>query len=66
MFGSEHNWLVSFSRPDHRRPQVRLANTSGLTVAVAVFCLVCFALQSAGPGQSGADHRPNVSRSVAP
>jgi hypothetical protein len=45
MFGTEYNWLISLSpHPDNGTPQVRMASSGLLTLAVAVFCFLCVAL----------------------
>jgi len=45
MLGTEYNWLISLSpHPDNGTPQVRMASSGLLTLAVAVFCFLCVAL----------------------
>ena len=46
MLGSEYNWLISHSRPAQGAPEVRVASSGLLTLAVAVFCLFCVAAQA--------------------
>lgn len=46
MLGSEYNWLVKFSRPTNGAPKVTLAHRELFTLAVAVFCFFCIALQA--------------------
>ena len=46
MLGSEYNWLITFTRPAHGAPKISLARTGLFTLAVAVFCLLCIALQA--------------------
>jgi hypothetical protein len=46
MLGTEYSWLVSTSEAEDGMPRVRLASTGPLTIAVAVFCFVCVALQA--------------------
>ena len=46
MLGSEYNWLVSFTRVANGAPKISLARTGLFTLAVAVFCLFCVALQA--------------------
>lgn len=48
MLGTEYNWLVSLSpHPTNGSPQVRMASSGLLTLAVAVFCFLCVALRAA-------------------
>lgn len=50
MLGTEYNWLVSLSpHPTNGSPQVRMASSGLLTLAVAVFCFLCVALKAAPP-----------------
>ncbi len=44
MLGTEYSWLISFTNPDDGAPQVRMASSGLLTLAVAVFCFLCVAL----------------------
>lgn len=46
MLGTEYSWLISVSEPEDGMPRVRLAGTALLTVAVAVFCLLCVSLRA--------------------
>ena len=49
MLGSEYNWLISLTRPAQGAPKASLARSGLLTLAVAVFCLLCVALHAASP-----------------
>jgi hypothetical protein len=44
MLGSEYNWLISLTRPAQGAPKTSLARSGLLTLAVAVFCLLCVVL----------------------
>jgi hypothetical protein len=46
MLGSEYNWLISLTRQANGGPKVRLASGALLTLAVALFCFLCVALQA--------------------
>ena len=47
MLGSEYNWLISLTRKVNGVPKVRVARGGLLTLAVALFCFLCVALQAA-------------------
>ncbi len=47
MLGTAYNWLISLSHPADGAPQVRVASSGLLTLAVAVFCFLCVALGAA-------------------
>jgi hypothetical protein len=47
MLGSEYNWLISLARQANGVPKVRIASGGMLTLAVAVFCFLCVALNAA-------------------
>jgi hypothetical protein len=47
MLGTEYNWLISLTRPANGAPKAVLARSGLLTLAIAVFCLLCVALRAA-------------------
>lgn len=44
MLGTEYNWLISSKQQPDGIPQARLTGSGLLTLAIAMFCLLCFAL----------------------
>ncbi len=46
MLGTEYNWLISLTRPARGVPRAVLARGGLLTLAIAVFCLLCLALRA--------------------
>lgn len=46
MLGSEYNWLVTFTRPAHGTPRVRIASDTMLTLTIAVCCFLAVALRA--------------------